>query len=482
MKAAALLAVAASVTQTVHGLSLRKRQDGPKVVGLETERRAPRHPIHRDKLRKRDPVEVGLDNQETLYFINATIGTPPRSVRLHLDTGSSDLWVNTPDSRLCQSRGQPCTYAGTYSANSSSTYEYIGSYFNISYVDGSGASGDYVSDTVTVGGHTFDRLQFGVGYSSSNSQGILGIGYPLNEVQVGRAGLEPYNNLPAQLVADGAIRSNAYSLWLNDLDANTGNILFGGVDAEKHTGTLQTLPVESEAGIFAEFMITLTRLQLGDKTIGGSDLALAVLLDTGSSLTYLPDALVQELYADLGAVFDADANAAYVPCSAASSGTKLTFTFTSPSIAVDMDELVLDLVTTSSGRGSRPTFDDGSPACLFGIAPAGRGTNVLGDTFLRSAYVVYDLDNNEISVAQTRFNTTASRVLEIGGGEDAVPGATRVQDPVRATEGLHGPNGASGGGRLTGGAAALGGTGLEVGIRAGVVAGLVGFAVAAGRW
>lgn len=358
---------------------------------------------------------------------------------LHLDTGSSDLWVNTPSSELCQSVNQPCQFAGTYSANQSSTYEYVGSWFNISYVDGSGASGDYVSDTVTVGGAMLDRLQFGIGYVSTNTQGILGIGYPLNEVQVGRARMRPYNNLPAQLVTDGLIQSKAYSLWLNDLDANMGSILFGGVDAEKYLGTLESLPVESEAGIFAEFMITLTRLELGDRAIG-SDLALAVLLDTGSSLTYLPDAMVRNLYNQVGAQFDADANAAYVPCALAQDETLLSFTFSSPTISVEMNELVLDLVTSS---GQRPRFANGVEACLFGIAPAGAGTNVLGDTFLRSAYVVYDMDNNQIALAPTRFNATTSRVLEIGTGEDGIPGASRVANPVRATEGLHGPNGSS---------------------------------------
>ncbi|GAB1320160.1 hypothetical protein MFIFM68171_10370 [Madurella fahalii] len=447
MRTSTLLAVTASLVQTIKGSSLRQRDDGLKVVGLDMERRAARNPVHRDKLRKRDTVSVDLDNKETLYFINATVGTPARSVMLHLDTGSSDLWVNTPSSQLCQSSNQPCQFAGTYSANQSSTYEYVGSWFNISYVDGSGASGDYVSDTITVGGARLDRLQFGIGYVSTNTQGILGIGYRLNEVQVGRAQMSPYNNLPAQMVADGLIRSNAYSLWLNDLDANTGSILFGGVDAEKYVGTLASLPIESEAGVFAEFMITLTRLELGDRSIGG-DLALAVLLDTGSSLTYLPDAMVRDLYNQVGAQFDADANAAYVPCELAQNQTLLNFTFSSPTISVEMNELVLDLVTSS---GQRPRFANGVAACLFGIAPAGAGTNVLGDTFLRSAYVVYDMDNNRIALAPTRFNTTASRVLEIGTGEDAVPGASMVANPVRATEGLHGPNGASldsGGARL----------------------------------
>ncbi len=304
-----------------------------------------------------------------------------------------------------------------------------------------------MSDTVSVGTQTLDRLQFGVGYSSTNAQGILGIGYTLNEVQVGRAGLRPYANLPAQLVTEGLIQSNAYSLWLNDLDANTGNILFGGAAPAKFPPPLMSLPVESASGTYAEFMLTLTKLQLGNRTIGGGDIAIAVLLDTGSSLTYLPDDLVQEIYSAVGAVFDTDANAAYVPCSLARNTTaRLDFTFSEPTISVEMNELVLDLVTSS---GRRPTFSNGVPACLFGIGPAGGGMYVLGDTFLRSAYVVYDLENNRIALAPTRFNSTASQVVEIGKGEGSVPGATKVQNPVKATEGLRGLN-ASAGRRLEG--------------------------------
>ncbi|KAK3295587.1 aspartic peptidase domain-containing protein [Chaetomium fimeti] len=473
MKTSLLFAIAALPVQTVvYALARPNTNDGPRVLGLETQRRAPRNPTHRDKLRKRGTLEVGLDNEETLYFINGTVGTPPREVRLHIDTGSSDLWVNTPSSSFCSSRGSPCAYSGTYEANSSSTYEYIASNFNISYVDGSGATGDYVSDTVSFGSQTIDRLQFGIGYSSTNGQGILGIGYPLNEVQVGRAGLPPYNNLPAQLVADGVIQSNAYSLWLNDLDANTGNILFGGVDAEKYVPPLQSLPIESTSGVHGEFMITLTNLQLNDQTLtGGSStdpLAIAVLLDTGSSLTYLPDHLVSELYTAVGAIYNASTNAAYVPCALARSdpSARLRFTFTSPTIAVALDELVLDLVTAS---GARPVLDDGQTACLFGVAPAGEGTYVLGDTFLRSAYVVYDLENHEIAMASTRFNTTATRVLEIGTGSEAVPGVTRVSDPVRATEGLRGLNASD----------SAGVRGVEGAWRA-VLAGVVGVAVVMG--
>lgn len=407
------------------------------------------------------------------------MGTPAKRIELHIDTGSSDLWVNTPSSALCEQSSNPCRFSGTYTANSSSTYEYIGSYFNISYVDGSGASGDYVSDVVNVESARLDRLQFGIGYSSSNSQGILGIGYAINEVQVGRAGLGPYNNLPAQMVADGIIQSNAYSLWLNDLDAATGILLFGGVDTEKYQGSLQTLPVQNGGGdIFAEFMITLTGLKLGTTTIGAENQALAVLLDTGSSLTYLPDDMVSQIFDLVSAQYDSEAGAAYVPCSLANDNTnKLEFTFSGPKIVVDMNELVLDLVTNS---GNKPTFRNGVPACLFGIAPAGSGTNVLGDTFLRSAYVVYDLDNNQISLAQTKFNTSASNPVEIGKGKGAVPNATLVRNPVTATAGVTSRSGGNGGGPLgglgglSGSASRFGSMSVVVGVAVSVALGAAG--------
>ncbi|KAK6079283.1 aspartic-type endopeptidase opsB 1 [Seiridium cupressi] len=441
MKSASVAALVAGLFATsTDALTMGERSTGPsKVVGMDLQRRKVSDPIKRDRLRRRGSVEASLNNEETLYFVNASIGTPAQSLRLHLDTGSSDLWVNTPSSSLCLGKSNPCSYAGSYSANSSSTYEYVGSYFNISYVDGSGASGDYVSDTVTIGSTTVDSLQFGVGYKSSSAQGILGIGYPVNEVQVGRANKDAYDNLPAKLASDGTIASNAYSLWLNDLDASTGSILFGGVDTAQYTGSLETLPIQASGGVFSEFLITLTSVVLDNVTIA-EDQALAVLLDSGSSLTYLPDTWVEQIYTETGAQYDSSEGAAYVPCSLAEDTRTLDFTFTSPTIKVDMNELVLDLVTTS---GKRPTFTNGVTACLFGIAPAGSSTNVLGDTFLRSAYVVYDISNNEISLAQTNFNATETNVKEIGTGTSAVPDATAVANAATATAGVATSSGTS---------------------------------------
>ncbi|OHE95451.1 eukaryotic aspartyl protease [Colletotrichum orchidophilum] len=433
MRSTTLIILAASLL-SAEGVVLRKSESSaPKVVGLDLHRATiPYTRNRRDMLRKRGSVQATLDNLETLYFVNGSLGTPAQPMRLHLDTGSSDLWVNTASSALCQGQGKPCSVSGTYSANDSSTYNYVGSWFNISYVDGSGATGDYVTDTFTIGGSTLTDFQFGVGYTSSSAQGILGVGYKVNEVQVGRAGLAPYDNLPAKMVSQGLIQSSAFSLWLNDLDASKGSVLFGGVDTDHFEGELKTVPIQKEAGNYAEFLITLTKVTLGSKTLG-KNMALAVLLDSGSSLTYLPDDMVTTIYSMVGAVYQQEEGVAMIPCSTANSGTNMTFTFSDPAITIPMNELVLDLVAVT---GKRTSFSDGAEACLFGIAPAGDGTNVLGDTFLRSAYVVYDIDNNEVSLAQTKFNATSTNIIEIGKGSGAVPSAVAAANPVSATDGL----------------------------------------------
>jgi hypothetical protein len=228
------------------------------------------------------------------------------------------------------------------------------------------------------------------------------------------------------MVQKGLIQSNAYSLWLNDLDASTGSILFGGVNSDKYHGTLETLPIQKVGGIFSEFIIALTAVALtnssGTNNYSSSALPAAALLDSGSSLSYIPDELVEDLFNDLDVTYDPSSGVGYVPCSLAENHVNVSFTFSSPTIHVPVNELVLD----AGGL----YFRNGDRACVFGIVPAGGSTPVLGDTFLRSAYVVYDLANNEISLANTNFNSTRDNVLEIGTGNDAVPGATAVSNPV----------------------------------------------------
>ena len=437
MKTSAATALFIGLSATASSaLQLIPRRDGPPaVVGININRKHVANPVKRDQLRKRtQTVSETLDNEETLYFANVTLGTPGQSLRLHIDTGSSDLWTNSANSQLCQSRYDPCAESGTYDPDKSSTSKLISSDFNISYVDGTGALGDYRSDTLNIGGAKLENLQFGLGLDSSSPEGILGIGYPINEIQVNRNNKPQYPNVPQAMVDAKLIQSSAYSLWLDDLESSTGSILFGGIDTKKFKGSLSTLPIQKEFGTFAEFLITLSGVSFtqsgSSDNFNNADLPTPVLLDSGSSLTYLPNNLTEDIYKALDVTYESSEQTAYCDCRIADTDSTLDFTFSSPKISVPMTELAIN--PGPNEDGSPATFEDGTPLCIFGISPADGTTAVLGDTFIRSAYIVYDLGNNQISIAPTDFNATDSNVVEIGTGTQAVPSATVVSSPVEA--------------------------------------------------
>jgi hypothetical protein len=141
---------------------------------------------------------------------------------------------------------------------------------------------------------------------------------------------------------------------------------------------------------------------------------------------YLPNDITEAIYNNVDAVYDSQNGIAYVACSLANNASTLDFDFSGQTIQVPYNELVLDI---GSSSGQPLTFSNGEPACIFGVAPAQGAEPVLGDTFLRSAYVVYDLANNEISLAQTNFNSTTDDIVEITKSS-GVPGATEVASPV----------------------------------------------------
>jgi Eukaryotic aspartyl protease len=70
---------------------LDNRSAAPGVVAMPISKRS-------RSVSKRDGVQVDLSNQETYYSINVGIGSPPQSIYLDLDTGSSDTWAFTPSS------------------------------------------------------------------------------------------------------------------------------------------------------------------------------------------------------------------------------------------------------------------------------------------------------------------------------------------------------------------------------------------------
>lgn len=76
-----------------------------------------------------------------------------------------------------------------------------------------------------------------------------------------------------------------------------------------------------------------------------------------------------------------------------------------------------------------PKFRNGNIACRWGILPSDGNPNLFGDTFLRSAYVVYNIDGNQIGIAATNFNATTEDIREINV-VSSIPGASATASGV----------------------------------------------------
>jgi hypothetical protein len=113
MKAACSVVVCAGlVLLGVDALRVEKRDD-PSVVKIPLQKKTLSPPA---RLRNRQEVETPDLNYMTdlLYIVELQIGTPPQTTYVQLDTGSSDLIVETPGSNICSaSVPNPCTNFGS---------------------------------------------------------------------------------------------------------------------------------------------------------------------------------------------------------------------------------------------------------------------------------------------------------------------------------------------------------------------------------
>ena len=214
-------------------------------------------------------------------------------------------------------------------------------------------------------------------------------------------------------------------------------MLFGGYDTDKYSGDLGVLQIQPDAqsGNITSMTVAWTSLSLTDPTSGTTTLtddtfAEPAVLDSGTSLCGVPTDLYNQI-ANFSGVINDPNYGAIVVCNLSSYTGTLNFGFGGsggPSVSVPFYEFA---VPATDQNNNPLTFEDGSAACTFGLFPVDQGGDILfGDTFLRSAYVVYDLDNLQIGIAPTNFNSTTSNIQVIGASETIVGGATSIASGV----------------------------------------------------
>ncbi|KAK8008835.1 aspartic-type endopeptidase [Apiospora marii] len=376
------------------------------------------------------------------YYAEVTIGTPPQPITLVLDTGSSDTWVVDKSTDGCEG-GDLCL------TPSSSTVKMLdNTQFEITYGDQSNVSGTWMKDNLAIGGAATKNLQMGIATTVNKVYtGILGLGLRAAEIPPGN-----YPNIMDVFYDQGLIGTKAFSLYLNAVEAPSGTVLFGGIDKAKFTGELLAVPLVPNSATQSSsfYFVTLDTFSMtfgnGTSSEPFSGAPRAVLLDSGATLTYLANSTVQRLYKALnntvfedGSQVTQDGELAFVNCDLLdheSPLSKATFDFrfggpNGPLIRVPLNQMIIDMRPYGAEHPREK-------ACMFGIVPNSDPESeiyILGDSFLRSAYVVYDLANNQLALAQAKPNVTdESDVVEFSKDATGIPGVSGVVDGVSATQ------------------------------------------------
>lgn len=349
-------------------------------------------------LAARDATASLINEQDTSYLMELTFGSNAQAVKIAIDTGSDELFVNPNcnDRDFTQSQQQDCTEDGKYVPSTSSTSNVTQETSQIVY--GSGAVNiQYVIDSIGIpgAGKNMTDVQFGVATASQDlNEGILGLGF-------GKGVNLNYSNFVDQLAAQGVTNTRAFSVALGTSDTAGGSIIFGGVDTKKFSGSLATSTIQSPAsGDIQRYSTQMNSLTFKSGSTSnkysGSDLS--VVLDTGSSLCLLPTSVVSSMANDFNAQEDSS-GLLEVDCSLQNQDGSLDFEFDGVTISVPFSQFILSA---------------GSNSCILGVQAVESNSGItalLGDTFLRSAYVVFDQTNMKISMAQ---------YVECGTNEQAI--------------------------------------------------------------
>ncbi|OHE91604.1 endothiapepsin [Colletotrichum orchidophilum] len=326
-------------------------------------------------------IPAEFDSQ---YICPVQIGTPPQTIPLNFDTGSSDLWVFSSETPVTQVVGQTI-----YNINASSSAKVLkGASWSISYGDGSSSQGNVYKDTVTIGGVTVESqaIESATQVSSSfsrnkNQSGLVGLAFGnINTVEPAKQ----------KTFFENAMSNLAMPLFTANLKkAAAGNYNFGFLDSTEYTGDITFVPVNTTQGFW---QFTAQGFAVGSNGSAPTSAPHEAIADTGTTLMLLPDAIVSAYYQRI--------------TSAKYDSTNGGFVFNCkdriPSFTVDMGKYQAvvpgDFMKFSPVDGQ--TIET-STTCFGGIqSSAGLPFAIYGDVFLKSQFVVFHGGNKELGFAR----------------------------------------------------------------------------------
>ncbi|KDN41446.1 hypothetical protein RSAG8_07396, partial [Rhizoctonia solani AG-8 WAC10335] len=278
-----------------------------------------------------------------------------------------------------------CVGKNTLAPSQSSTSANTGNNFQISFGDGSAVRATVFTDVVSIGGLAITNS--GVGAVTQLSQSFTNAGGDTSDGLMGLAfstlaesKQTPYFTNLAKLSPTQGMMSFKFV----GKNAPGSELTVGGMDTAAFTGQVAFSPVLTTQGQPPTFWT----IRMGQASIGGKPVQTAsqfATIDTGTSVVIAPQADAQAIYAAIpGSKLGQNGLFSY-PCNA------------NPDVALSFAGQNFNIKAADMSLGSDAT----NTTCVGAIVPsAQRNAWLVGDSFLKNVYTVFDQTNLQVGFAK----------------------------------------------------------------------------------
>jgi hypothetical protein len=309
------------------------------------------------------------------YFIRVQVGEAQQPFYMLLDTGASNTWIMGSD---CKS--DACHLHDTFDPSSSKSWRTANKGFTIQYGSGN-LMGSVGQDTATFAGIKHD-LSFGLANYTTDDfkhfafDGILGLATSPSVTGTFLLTLREKKVLDSLIVS---ISMNRASDGLND-----GQVTFGGIDKTKYKGEITYHSIGPDQKDKGEWAITMDDAGFNGKSAGLQ--SKVAYIDTGTSFIFAPPddlAALFKLVPGSSSYQNGDYVEYQVPCDTT---LPIHLSFSGVDYQISAEDWVAQ-------RGENKCI-----ANLYGFEVY-KGTWLIGDTFLKNVYSVFDADKMRIGFA-----------------------------------------------------------------------------------
>ena len=356
-----------------------------------------------------------------------------------------------------------CPYE-RFNASQSSTANRTNTGFQIEYGIGM-ANGTYATETVSVGGLTVTGQTVGLAnetndllgsFAEGYSNGIMGFGFPSMNAFRGYSQDIPF---VFNLVNNNLIPEPIFSVYLNSAFhyGYSGEIMLGGIDESKYSGQLTYAPVMAyqvtditgqTKSVYIYWTVGGAGIRSSSGYSNNFDQLQGFVLDTGTTLTYVPDQVAHDLIQsitkkDPQSIYDVFNGVYRIDCSLGSQEDQTVEFLVATSAQAAGNQLNLtvslrELIIPIDGAET----PEKATECAFGIAPfprsslIGSGVNfILGESVMRSFYTVHNMGQQTVGIARAISSGTGegSNNGNNDNAEGAAAGSNLIQSVVLMT-------------------------------------------------